>query len=119
MPTSSLAEAKVDYNTMGAYMKSVLDADVYKRFILPLQRIPKQGTLPAGYLSFGPIEENIMIFVTSACARWTGAAGRMSEGDVSAEHCLQCEAGELAGVTRAASQAFERMHNTLSQWSKT
>ncbi len=24
-----------------------------------------------------------------------------SEGDVSAEHCLQCEAGELAGVTRA------------------
>ncbi len=42
-----------------------------------------------------------------------------SEGDVSAEHSLQCEAGELAGVTRAASQAFQRMHNTMSHMSKT
>ncbi len=51
-----------------------------------------------------------MFFVTSACARRTGAG---DVADVSAEHCLQCEAGELAGVIRAASQAFERMHDTL------
>ena len=31
----------------------------------------------AGYLSFGPIEQNIMFFVTSACARRTGAAARV------------------------------------------
>ncbi len=38
-----------------------------------------------------------------------------SEGDVSAEHCLQCDAGELAGVTRARlRQACESMHNILS-----
>jgi hypothetical protein len=43
-----------------------------------------------GYLRLGSIE-NIMFFVTSACARRTGAA----------------------------SQAFERMHNTLSHRSKT
>ncbi len=30
-----------------------------------------------GYLSFGPIENNIMFFVTSACARRTGAAARV------------------------------------------
>jgi hypothetical protein len=47
--------------------------------------------IPPGYLSFGPIENNIMFFVTSACARRTGAA----------------------------SQAFERMHNTLSHRVKT
>ena len=64
-----------------------------------------------GYLSVGTIEK-YYVFVTSACA--------YSEGDVSAEHCLQCEAGKLAGVdTRAASQAFERMHNTLSHGSNT
>ena len=40
-----------------------------------------------GHLSFGSIE----LFVTSACARRTGAT----------------------------SQAFERMHNTLSHWAKT
>jgi hypothetical protein len=44
-----------------------------------------------GYLRFGRIENNIMFFVTSACARRTGVA----------------------------SQAFERMHNTLSHRSKT
>ncbi len=51
-----------------------------------------------GYLSFGPIEK----IETSACARRTGEAARVQwrEGDVSAEHCLQCEARELAGVTR-------------------
>ena len=40
---------------------------------------------------------------------------------VSPWHCLQCKAGEHAGVTRAgaASQAFERMHNTLSHRLKT
>ena len=55
-----------------------------------------------GYLSFGPIEKLFMFSVTLACARRTGAAARVeSEGDVSAEHCLQCEAGEPAGVTRA------------------
>jgi hypothetical protein len=42
-----------------------------------------------------------MFFVTSACARRTGQPRAWSLGDVSAEHCLQCEAGELAGVTRA------------------
>ena len=44
-----------------------------------------------------------MFFVTIACARRPGAAARVpwSEGDVNAEHCLQCEAGELAGVTHA------------------
>ena len=45
----------------------------------------------AGYLSFGPIEKYMMLSVTSACARRTGAA----------------------------SQAFECMHNTLSHGSKT
>ncbi len=44
-----------------------------------------------GYLSFGPIEKYIMFLVTSACAR----------------------------RTRAASQAFERMHDTLSRRVKT
>ncbi len=48
-------------------------------------------TPTVGYQSFGPIENNIMVFVTSACARRTGAA----------------------------SQAFERMHNTLRHRSKT
>ncbi len=42
-----------------------------------------------GSLSFGPIKN--YVFVTSACVRSSGAA----------------------------SQAFERMHNTLSDWSKT
>ena len=55
--------------------------------------IASSGTV--GYLSFGPIENNIRLSVTSACARRPGA------GDVSAEHCLQGEAGELARVTRA------------------
>ena len=45
----------------------------------------------AGWLSFGPIEKYLMFFMTSACARRTGAA----------------------------SQAFERMHNTLSHRVKT
>jgi hypothetical protein len=45
----------------------------------------------AGYLRFGPIENKYCVFVTLACARRTGAA----------------------------SQAFERMHNTLSHRSKT
>ncbi len=31
----------------------------------------------AGYLSFGPIENKIMVFVTSACARRTGASARV------------------------------------------
>ena len=30
-----------------------------------------------GYLSFGPIEKNIMLSVTSACARRTGATARV------------------------------------------
>ncbi len=30
--------------------------------------------LPPGCLSFGPIEKDLMFFVTSACARRTGAA---------------------------------------------
>jgi hypothetical protein len=47
--------------------------------------------LTAVCLSFGPIEEYIVIVVTSACARRTGAA----------------------------SQAYERMHNTLSHRVKT
>jgi hypothetical protein len=47
--------------------------------------------IPVGYLSLGPIENKMMVFVTSACARRTGAA----------------------------SQAFERMHNTLSHMPKT
>jgi hypothetical protein len=53
-----------------------------------------QAQLPwstVGNLRFGPIEKSIMFFVTSACARRTGAASR----------------------------AFERMHNTLSHRSKT
>jgi hypothetical protein len=45
----------------------------------------------SGYLSCGPTEKNIMFSVTSACARRTGVA----------------------------SQAFERMHNTLSHRVKT
>jgi hypothetical protein len=53
-----------------------------------------------------------MFLVTSACARRTGAAVR-------AEHCLQCEAGKLAIAARVASQAFERMHSTLSHGPKT
>ena len=37
------------------------------------------ATVSAGYLSFGPIEKQIMVlvFVTSACARRTGAAARV------------------------------------------
>ena len=43
-----------------------------------------------------------------------------STGDVSTEHCLQCEAGKLAGVTRTRqAMPFERMHNTLSHRVKT
>ncbi len=34
------------------------------------------AVVTVGYLRFGPIEENIMFFVTSACARRTGAAAR-------------------------------------------
>jgi hypothetical protein len=47
--------------------------------------------ITVGSLSFGLIEENIMFSVTSECARRPGAA----------------------------SQAFERMHSTLSHGSKT
>ena len=35
--------------------------------------------VPVDYLSFGPIEKNIMFFVTSACARRTGVASQASE----------------------------------------
>ena len=43
-----------------------------------------------GYLRFGPIEENIMFSVTSACARKGLAQPRAwSVGDASAEHCSQ------------------------------
>ncbi len=41
------------------------------------------------------------VFVTSACARRTGAAARVEQRHVGAKHCLQRKAGELAGVTRA------------------
>ncbi len=60
-----------------------------------------------GYLSFGPIERYIMFFVTSACSRRTGAAARVERRRASRSD------------TRAASQAFERMHNTLSHRVKT
>ncbi len=43
--------------------------------------------------------KSTVFFVTSACARRTGAAA-WSEGDVSAEHCLQYEAGKLARYAR-------------------
>ena len=33
--------------------------------------------VPLGYLSFGPIEQNIMFSVTSVCTRRTGAAARV------------------------------------------
>ncbi len=60
---------------------------------------------PAGTavcLSFGPIEKYFMFSVTLACARRTGAAVRVERRRASRSD------------TRAASQAFERMHNTLS-----
>ena len=48
-----------------------------------------------------------------ACARRPGAAARV-QADVSGEHCLQASFD-----ARAASQAFERVHNTLSHRVKT
>jgi hypothetical protein len=54
-----------------------------------IARVTETGT--TGYLSFGPIAKYVMFFVTSARARRPGAA----------------------------SQAFERMHNTLSHRVKT
>ncbi len=54
-----------------------------------LPLLAMSGTV--GYLSYGPIEKYVMFSVTSVCTRRTGAA----------------------------SQAFERMHNTRSHRSKT
>ena len=48
------------------------------------------------YLSFGPIEENIMFFCDLSGREKDWRSHTWSEGDVSAEHCLQCEADELA-----------------------
>ncbi len=45
--------------------------------------------------------KNIMLVVTSVCAKGLAQLRACSEGAVSAEHCLQREAGELDGVTRA------------------
>ena len=63
-----------------------------------------------GYLSFGPIKKLLCFFATSACARKTGAAARVERRRCERRTLLAGAAGELAGATRAASQAFERMH---------
>jgi hypothetical protein len=61
--------------------------------------------------------------VRCACAQRPGLPHAWSEGYMSAEHCLQCEAGELAGVTCARlRQAFSRTlrsqkHN-IFQWAQ-
>ncbi len=60
-----------------------------------------QSTGTVGCLRFGPIEK-VVCFLRPQRAREGLAQPReWSEGDVSAEHGLQCVAGELAGVTRA------------------
>ncbi len=66
-----------------------------------------------GYLSFGPIEKQYVFCDVSVREKDWRSRARGAKA-TSAEHCLQGEAGKLAGVTRAASQAFECMHNTLS-----
>ena len=60
-----------------------------------------EGSCIMGYLSFGPIEKYVMIFATLLAREGLGQPRAWSEGDVSTEHCLQGEAGELAGVIRA------------------
>ncbi len=45
--------------------------------VVSLTAAPNCVAGTVGYLSFGPIETNIMFFVTSACARRPGAAARV------------------------------------------
>ena len=62
---------------------------------------------------FEPIKNYVFCDLSVHEKNWRAA--RVEKSAVSAKRCLQCEAGELAGVTRkGGSQAFERMHNTLS-----
>ncbi len=51
--------------------------------------------------SLGLIILPIFISETTVCAQGLAQPRAWSAGDVCAEYCLQCEAGELAGVTRA------------------
>ena len=95
--------APSDIEIRTAMLVCNMDPDDYMKCVdMVEERYPVRSDTPlvvrgytprptVGCLSFGPIEKNVMIFVTSACARRTGAA----------------------------SQAFERMHNTLSHRVKT
>lgn len=73
-----------------------------------------------GYLRFGPFGKILRFLVPISCARRTGTAARVERKR--RERCaLLAVRGRQASLsdTRAASQAFERMHNTLSHRSET
>ena len=76
---------------------------------------PRLSASTVGYLSFGPIDKIFMFSVTLACARRTGAAACVER------RALLAVRGRRASRsgTRAASQAFECMHSTLSHRSTT
>jgi hypothetical protein len=56
--------------------------------------------VPWGTYGLDPLE-NILFFCDLSVREKDWRSRAWSEGDVSAEHCLQCEVGELAGVKGA------------------
>ena len=92
-----------------------------KRLFELVNKVRKVRVCTVGYPSVGPIEK-VLCFLRPQRAREGLAQPRAwGEGDVSAEHCVQCERGMRASRSgmRATSQAFERMHNTLNRMFRT
>ncbi len=83
------------------------------------ERLRTHKNTTMGYLSFGPIEKYFMFVATSACARRTGAAARMEQRRRERLALLAVRGRRASrSDTRAACQAFQRMHNTRAMGPK-